>query len=275
METSILQRIPLEIRIHIYNHVLESPTGAILLSRGTFPPTPPERRQRQYAKRKARPTFVVRPIVTTTHELHRVLRIELGLFRTCKQIHNESKHILWRRNILRLHSVTFLDFINWNPAVGSVSQNLRHVEIDVGCGRIGVPDLRNTRIALQKIAEWSRNGSVKSLAIIFAHTRDQIYSTFFYMCRVASATRQCFDQLLGTLKWFKKACSPQLSRQIRIDRISGRDSNRNRWLLRNRHLNMKVVASSLHEHFGGELWADGILCYKNGVEICDRFLPTI
>lgn len=39
-------------------------------------------------------------------------------------------------------------------------------------------------------------------------------------------------------------------------------------------LNMKVVASSLYEHFGGELWAEGILCYKDSVEICDRFLPT-
>lgn len=162
-------------------------------------------------------------------------RIELGLFRTCKQIHNESRHILWGSNVLRLDSITFLDFINWNPAVGSVSQNLRHVERDVSCGRMGVPALRSTRIVLQKIAEWSHNSSLKSLAIIFARTEEQIYSTFFYMCRVATAAHQYFEELLGTLQWFKKACSPRCLRQIRINKILGRDSNRNRWLSRNRH----------------------------------------
>ncbi|KUJ14653.1 uncharacterized protein LY89DRAFT_686341 [Mollisia scopiformis] len=278
MVSTLLNSLPREIRDQILLYVLASPTGYISLIEADTDDWP-----WRHLKEPLN-------IVPTSSEgtIFYDATIKLSVLRVCKQIYHESKHVLWKHNVLRLQRPEDLaTFTIWDSLSHQLSCQLRSIELQFD---LFVPrKFFSTKKALQTMVEWSRTGALKNFTLVFTKRvnrrtgHDESFQEVLGRWRglpVWGATpppsiSDCekYMAMLRTLGSIDKGFAPGVRKKLILDTgLSTRSPlEKLMWLRRWTPLHPNWFAEELNHAVGGDLYMDGILCYKDGVKFEDVF----
>lgn len=268
----LLESLPLEIRLQIWINVLTSNTGIILVRRGA-------RHHIGYE------VTCADPFSTRTDAERATLKtlgyrigdsIKLSFYRTCKQIYNETKGLLWK------HNEYMYGFLSDEqiPEDPSIRAQLMYVRLVVDLNRWGA--ISST--PMSGLARMAKSGKIKTVTLqvarVFSHfvnldqsllsKRDHYHRQFCFDIR--GRRRNLFQIWLEA---FRKAREVLGDAKRRIEIVTGWNENSLAQLdvVRSRDVNETLLKflKAMHESFGGEFWQDGVLCYKDGIEISRPF----
>lgn len=291
MKTPLINALPREIRDEIFQYVLASPTGYISLVEAANDDNWPWRHLKEPLK--------IVPTLSDGTMLEDVT-ISLSILRVCKQIYHESKDILWKYNALRIQRPADLkSFMVWDSLSYQLGRHLQSVELRFD---LFVPrKFADTEKALHTFTEWSRTGTLKKFCLVFTKRvnrrtgHDESFQEVLGRWRglpVWGATpppsiSDCekYMALLRSLNSPEKGFARGVEKKMVLDTGLWTRSPLEKlmWLRRWLPFHPQWFAEELNHAVGGELWMDGILCYKDGVKIEDvfdmsklpRFLQTI
>lgn len=273
MPCRFLESLPLEIRREIYSHALQSLTGFVVLRRPLV---------------DINRGLIIVPFDPRLTLLYPHLRIRLFLLRANKQIHHESKNLLWQLNALYIQATDYVtDIMMMESLRYQLSHHIRHVEIDLGS--FFLTGVGNTGRALRAFADWSRRGSLEKFTVIFpetigkvfphirpgssAHNSNPTYSSTYSMPRYfgkvmeyARVLEEAHDGIDEDVAGFAAHVDKKIIIDTGLDHATLLDKRM--WLVQNVY-RKNSFTSDLHAGFGGELWMDGELCYKDGVRMID------
>lgn len=279
---SPLITLPREIRDHILFHVLVSPTGYISLIEADTGGDWPWRHLKE-------PLRIV-PASPEGFILYDVA-ITLSVLYVCKQIYYESKHILWKYNVLWLQRPADLaSFTVWDTLSHQLSSQLQNVELrfDLFVPRKYI----STEKAFKAMIEWSRTGTLKRFCL-----------TFTKRYNVRTGHNESFQEVLGRWRGLPvwgttppptisdcekymallrslgsrdKGFAPGVQKKMVLETglLTRSPLEQLMWLRRWTPLHPNWFAEELNHALGGELYMDGVLCYKDGVKIEDVFDTT-
>ena len=240
--------LPLEIRDRIYSYVLSSPTAYVL------------------------PAVHYNATGTMAYELYFVKRnywphpswervpdsqITLSLLQTCKQISSEAQSHIYLQNTLVLQN--FETFEHVHPRLG---QWARHIWINsrlFGKHRVNA---QGTVYALEVIYGWVvQGGPLRTFTLNVVPNCNR----FKYLVMGFYNERLRFEEGIALLRNSRDSQFPEWKTiQRRLDLCVGKWRAPPRW-------DPYPTLHALHDAFGGELWINGQLCYRNGKEIVRAF----
>jgi hypothetical protein len=281
MTSLFLAKLPREIRDQIYIYVL-APTGSVVLPDAT------NIEERGWRSTGAR--LEILPFVMERSGDLRESVIKLSLLRVCKQIHGESKDLLWRHNALYLQRPSDLTiFIFWDRLAYQLSHFLCTIDMDFVM--FDQRHIRSTKKALETFVAWSRTGSLRKINLIFVkririrhgydtnfeellaiRTKAHIGSRLPMTWPTAEDCMKYWD-LLWEVGSVKDGFAPHVQKRMIINSgLRNRNAHeKQQWLNRMLHSDPSGFATKLHEAFDGELWIDGVLCYKDGLQLYETF----
>ena len=182
----------------------------------------------------------------------------LSVLRTCKQIHRECKDIIWKHNRLYIRepSQLFQRFKNHSDL--SHGRRIQHIKICLEL--LDRDELEWMRASLQALATWSQTGSLKSITLVTDSNRPCTVEEF----QEALVLRESGETIDGRLyrevptwtKMFINTGWPRFSHW-------GKQSWLREMLLDPNGVNELVT--EIHDYFGGELWINGSLSFKDRV----------
>jgi hypothetical protein len=147
----------------------------------------------------------------------------------------------------------------------------------------------DTQRALETFVEWCRKGSLKGCTLRFPYkvTRHNGGGTPFEivlglrrMSRQwrsigAPSTRDCHDylNLLKKCGSIEDGFPSHVQTKLIVNTgfLSKSLSEKEEWLDNWLRLDPSGFVAELNDSFGGELWMDGVLCYKDGLKLKDLF----
>lgn len=218
----------------------------------------------------------------------------LGLLSTCRQIYNEAQHILWKQNSLGLWPSDV--FCNWIDLPERALGNVQHVEVNLDL--TDSDDVKWAEKAFKRFSAWSAKGSLRRITL--NPMRDEnMKLDVKWMQRVEEAIdmrrkkeeertrKSAVDERLRLYgKWmelFREAggnegyLGGRIEKKVVIktcwDKWEREDQSS--WLQKRRSgdaAQMEAVMTDFNETFGGELWANGELCYKDQQQIRRVFI---
>jgi hypothetical protein len=180
----------------------------------------------------------------------------LSILRTCKQIHRECKDIIWEHNKLNVHESTQLFERLSNRSRTEYVRRIQHVKI---CLELFDRDeLEWMRASLKGLSAWMQTGSLKSITLITDSDRPRTVKEF----QEALVLREMGETVDGRLykefptwtKMFINTGWPRFSHW-------GKQSWLREMLLD--PSGIEELVGEIHEYFGGELYVDGFLCFKD------------
>lgn len=274
-----LLQLPLEIRDQIYTFVL-SPTGYVCLKESKASTTnrtslkrcfeilPALPSQTRYRKPETKNDGTTNLNLDMNNTETRHARIDLSLLRVCKQISEECGDAFWQNNTCYL-STSWANHRNlylcWPEVTRSRIQHtiLRFDIYDYNkVYRFECPEFDT----IPMLKDWARNNSLKSVELCI------IDDSLLPILNLLNSNHDFYLRYLGWLKQGRE----QLSRVQR--KISAYDEAR--FSPSRKHLRSLFARCELHpldiflkinEAFGGELWVNGELCYKDGKMIKTPF----
>jgi hypothetical protein len=221
MPRPFLEVFPREIRDHIYTLVLESPSGTVSLS--------------PWSVDVAR---------------------SLSLLRTCKQIRRECKDIIWQHNGLKLREITQLAEKFKNLGKSKSGERIQHIKIYLTL--LDRDELEWIGTALQGLACWSRNGSLKTITLCAARERPRTVEEFHEELQLMVLGDTVDGRLYReSATWTRMVIYtgwPPFShwgKQMWL-RVMLQDPSKTHDLLK-----------EMHDTLRGELWVNGSLCCKD------------
>lgn len=267
MASKFLKDLPREIRTQIYAYVL-APTGRITI-------------KRVYTKAAILPYPSVSPFVPEDGALN------LSLLQTCRQIHQESKDVLWNDNIL-----CFL----WRRSIWDPKEDFEFLRSDSHLSRHArtvelrfTPspfDLAKVVTFLQPLGEWN-SGNLREVRFtisgmgtmtMFGELVSMIWRRALRRRRTPNAELGSFDSsslfhILRLAGNEKSGYLRHLHRRLNIELGIKLSSNKARreWFEVHRPADCEETLNELHRCLGGELFMDGVLCYKNGFRLRETF----
>jgi hypothetical protein len=223
MPLPFLEVFPREIRDQIYTYILASPFGSVNLSHW---------------------------IVTVD-----VAR-SLSLLRTCKQIHRECKDIIWQHNKLSLREPTQL-FQKFNSLARN--RHVRHIrQVNLYLELLDRDELEWMRDSLKPLAGWSYLGRLESIRIATVWEKPTGIEEFKEVLNL----RKYGESLDGRLyhqsnTWTRMTVNTGWPRFTHW--------GKQRWL---KEMLLDPSGTSellkeIHDTFGGKLYVDGFLCFKD------------
>ncbi|KAF4635142.1 hypothetical protein G7Y89_g2970 [Cudoniella acicularis] len=290
--SSTFLRLPREIRDLIYDCIF-SPTGAVVLldDTGAFPNTGPVRPCFTLNRRKG-VKFGIIPLDTASHDFLYDNEINISFLRTCKQIYEESKHILWQENTLRIKRNDPPYLAQWSGLIPQLTHHLRHLEVDLDeteCTHTGLP----LGPSMDAFIDLVRGTNLKTVTLVLPHNGPKSLFTMLcewfwqeYMWLISLDDDWSDDDWLDD-DGFKVCLGLYTDEAPHIDMFPSRvdkiaiDTGMPRRLLKkkdylDRHLEFHPgrMARQLHKTFGGEVWMDGVLCFKDGIKCHEIFELT-
>lgn len=163
MSTPFLDCLPREIRDQIYNYVLGSPTGLVVLPVNRVPRTD------RFGFHLLVNCFRLVPFDRDTDlQWGDDTKIKLSLLRVCRKIHAEAGNLLWQLNGIRLQRPSELRFLLlWPTLAKQLRMYLQYIEMDFELFQPRY--FLDTQRALGDFIEWSRKGSLKGCTLRFPH----------------------------------------------------------------------------------------------------------
>jgi hypothetical protein len=273
MALHFLRDFPREIRDQIYIHVLRSSTGYITLSTG----------KDIYGDTR----FKIRPYdgtkTTSAYNGVKDSIVALSLLQTCKQIHEETKDVLWAQN----------EFVADGPLnLLSVHDGLpRSLRLQIERVNLNVDftdrrAVKWTAQALRSSGEWSREGSLKRVTLTVlcqtwergAYAVEKLIKVRQYGVPMDRSRENVIprDRLMLFQEYIAvlKEAGGQAGYLSHLERIIVFDAEWRPDRPSHRRLvigfrNPRCLIEDMHGAFGGEFWMDGLLCFKDHVEISD------
>ncbi|TAQ83838.1 hypothetical protein B7494_g7838 [Chlorociboria aeruginascens] len=258
MATSFLDKLPREIHDHIYEYVLAPSGHAIygytLLSRGVFLP---------HGYLQGNQIFPEWP-----HEAPYTEPINLGLIRTCRQIHGESKDVFWQKNAIHLSTTaTFVNRLPKSPEFSRlVAQHVQHVQLDINLDQPAQVQFLNH--SLVRLSDWSRRGDLRTVILNIP-----VGISLFEMYLRSTRGRE-----VGFSRASLEVLKPALAQLSTVERklylgtgFSGLSIESQQAFLAEFSTESAQYILDLNQIFGGDLFVDGFMCYKNGVWIQNGF----
>jgi hypothetical protein len=193
----------------------------------------------------------------------------LSILRTCKQIHRECKDVIWEHNQLNIRKSTQLFQRFDNQSRLKHTRRIQHVKICLEL--LDRDELEWMSASLRSLAIWLQTGNLKSITLVTDSDRPRTVEEF----QEALALRESGETVDGRLylevptwtKMFINTSWPRFSHW-------GKQSWLREMLLD--PSGIMELLREMHEFFGGELYIDGSLCFKdwlvvgNGVNLNPR-----
>ncbi|KAI9048366.1 hypothetical protein LZ554_007202 [Drepanopeziza brunnea f. sp. 'monogermtubi'] len=231
MPLAFLQVFPREIRDQIYTHALSTRSGAVTLSPWTV----------EVAK-------------------------SLALLRTCKQVHRECKDLIWHHNRLSLRSdhtqlsQKFRGLLKHGPA-----KRIRLLRLTLEL--LDRDELEWIASSAKALGDWARHGRLESITIVAEWDKPRDLQEF----KEIQNMRKYGEVLDGRLykdssTWTRMAVNTGWPRFC--------NWGKQRWF---REMLMdpggiNELLLELHEAFGGgRLYVDGLLCFKDHLQVAEGY----
>jgi hypothetical protein len=192
----------------------------------------------------------------------------LSILRTCKQIHRECKDIIWRHNNLRPHtpSQLFLKFQQLEKF--QRMRRFRHIQriphMSMHLDLLDRDELQWACQALIALAQWKPRRRFESITLIAVRDRPRNLSEF----EGISKLRKDGELVDGRL--YNQSLSFEM---MAVNTTWPRFSHwgKQRWL---REMLLDPgdpadILEEIHNAFGGELYIDEKLCYKDHCRVMD------
>jgi hypothetical protein len=272
-----LEDFPREIRDQIYHYVLVSPTGWAILFPG------------QHGKH-----FRIRSYDNSDTKPQYGGLITLSLLSTCRQIHEETRDILLAENGVAFASPSHLLY-GFRELPAALAKSIKRVEMRVCLTeRHG---LEATAKALGILGRWNAEGSLKAVTLNIApedvydqspglrealiklrEDGEPVYLIKRGKGRRLNARRgdPLFQEYLSLLLGAGRGCCSSLERKLVLNTgwaclsYSGPGSRSGSSVE-----SFCELVRELHDAWGGILSLDGVLCFKDHVEVGHLFeLPT-
>ena len=189
----------------------------------------------------------------------------LSILRTCRQIHRECKDIIWEHNNLNVHEPTqlFERFKN-HSRLGHV-RRIQHVKVCLEL--LDRDELEWMSTSLKGLSAWLQSGSLKSITLTTDSDRPRTVKEF----QEALILREAGETVDGRLyretptwtKMFINTGWPRFSHW-------GKQS----WLRKMLQdpTGIEELVKEIHDYFGGELYVNGLLCFKDRVMIAKEVI---
>ena len=180
----------------------------------------------------------------------------LSILRTCKQIHRECKDIIWEHNKLNVQVPTqLLERFESHSRLGYV-RRIQHLKICLEL--LDRDELEWISASLKGLSVWMQTGSLKSITLITHSDRPRTVAEF----QEALVLREMGETVDGRLykeaptwtEMFINTCWPRFSHW-------GKQSWLREMLLD--PSGIEELIREIHVYFGGELYVDGFLCFKD------------
>lgn len=180
----------------------------------------------------------------------------LSILRTCKQIHRECKDIIWEHNKLNIRDPCQLFQRFKNQSRLKHTRRIQHVKICLEL--LDRDELEWMRASFKALATWSQTGSLKSITLVTDSDRPRTVEEF----QEALVLRESGETVDGRLyreaptwtKMFINTGWPRFSHW-------GKQSWLREMLLD--PSGIKELVRDIHELFGGEMFINGSLCFKD------------
>jgi hypothetical protein len=211
----------------------------------------------------------------------------LNLLLSCKQVYFEFKDLVWKVNVFccqerftALKSSQQAWSLSTSVSSGVISgisgigQNIRRLELHANL----LPPTRNDlQLRNDLIRRWSTEGSLKELTLAFPQPPEKHCCMASLLQAISNSspswTPMERDTFVETVRWFQEACGEngylrKVKRKIVIDTKSFRclqPSSPCRSFNKQSVLDENMpLLSQINRVFGGELWVNGVLCFKDG-----------
>jgi hypothetical protein len=256
MSVNFILSLPREVRDQIYIYALSSPTGYLCTSIRT----------------KDLKHFALMPF-EPPHCVH-FERIQLSLLQTCKQIYQEAKGIVYERNIWAVLNICQLLW-QFRELDAGLSHRVRNIWLGVDLAHRG--SLKDTVRVLEVLSGWAQQaGNLQNVTLNVISKKDDMHELM---------DLRLFGEPVTTPNG---ELNPSIGKNLFQEYITVlRDSwgkYDEQWAGVNRKLELRVshlndcsigqpreTVKEMHDAFRGELWIDGRLCYKDGIEILQPF----
>ncbi|PQE27405.1 hypothetical protein CJF32_00000371 [Rutstroemia sp. NJR-2017a WRK4] len=265
----LLRDIPRELRDQIYQYAFQTPQSCVTFRstiNGSFQILPYDPQNDSCLSNYSIPS--------------------IGLLSTCTQIHHEAQYILWKQNSLGLWPSDV--FCNWGDLPERAFEKVQHVEVNLDL--TDSDDLNWAERAFKRFSVWSAKGSLRRVTIN-PMREEKMKLDVKWMQRVEEAIdmrrknekeqsgKSAVDDeglnLYGQwMTLFKEAggnegyLGKDVEKMVVIktcwDKWERKDQSS--WLQKRRSgdaAQMEAVMADFNKTFGGELWANGELCYKD------------
>lgn len=243
--------LPRELRNRIYSYALSSPAGFLF----------PEIHSPENSLKKSRVTF------DSVHQEHgppfnwwcRDPSIALPLLQVCKQIYSEAKDYVYRCN-----TFVIVDFKDYHEIHVWLGQRVQHIWIDRHWSDVERREMCHTPGALSTIHSWvAQGGPLRTLTLSLCVSQSEFYGFVddFYSNRLR------FEECIGTLysSWHGKQQDWGAVRR-RMELWVGNWS-----VLEAVEYDPNAMLAALHDSFGGDVWVNECLCYRDGKEVLHAF----
>jgi hypothetical protein len=256
--------LPPELRCMIYSHAMESYTGCLIFrSTNCYYLREMSRKEGKLPVLECDMEYSLRTFEHIRPDASPPA-LNLSILATCKQIYEECRPYLWKNNafLLNQHKEKLPQLIDSKSCASYLLLDVEHIVL-------GVQMICNFRLeeefkSFEFLDQLSRRAKLKKITF-FTPSWDNMESycatwkTGFgnYMEMLDEATKGP----LATLERKMILCSgyKELTWKGRQSRIT------------NLPKNPTEVMDDLHSSFGGELWIDGVLCYKDGNRLQEPF----
>lgn len=262
MSLSLL-RLPLEIRIQIYTHLLVSSTGFVRVT-----PSPPfdldqdEDVKRVWTLVPYEPQCIGCAIFTEAPAA-----IDTSICKVSKQIWSECHDVLWAQNTVIFANDGCLSLLN--RLSRGLTGNIQHLCFSCCISRDDI-----NLIPFDLLRDWSRRHSLKSFTILASTQLNFSFRTILSRRAESSllAVRPVKEYIAVNLNILRHVSEKQYFNHIPERRIQVYSGERNPcpqvdFDYCKKTLNPNDYLRQLSEAFDGELWVDDFLCYKAGVMV--------
>jgi hypothetical protein len=180
----------------------------------------------------------------------------LSILRTCKQIHREGKDLIWEHNKLNIRENTELFERLEKQATLGFARRIQHVKVCLEL--LDRDELEWMVSSLRGFSAWIQTGRLKSITLVTDSARPRTMEEF----QEALVLRQMGETVDGRLykeapTWTKMVINtgwPRFSHW-------GKQSWLREMLLD--PIGIDDLVRQIHNYFGGELYIDGSLCFKD------------
>jgi hypothetical protein len=263
--SNILTTLPLEVHHQIYILILTSPNGFIKILSDI---------SRQIPNLDSLPSFVPTPSYPAHYSSWRfTLPTNLSFIRTCKQLYQETLGIFWKVNTLVLEPLP-TGFLEAHPMLRSLP--IVHVRLDID---ISSNQTWQTEQTLKLTTRWVREGRLRSVTLYL--TTDIIDLASTQLSHPYDGRSMLFREYRGLLRRAGNGYVKSVERKMVLEtRWEDMDAQEQAMVFRRtngsgvsklRYRELWHTVRDLHKAFGGELWQDGKLCFKDHEQVAQVF----
>lgn len=268
MATSTLLLLPLELRNQIYLHVL-SPTGFITLPIST-------------QSKRLTDLEIVPYNPATGCSWPYPTPIKLSILRVCKQVYSEARGLFWHHNGLYLRRADYFLFLTTlDPFAFQLCTKLSHIQFsfDVFDGTLDAYHLDMAK-ALQVLVTWSNtsDSAIRTLELRLTNflSGAKYLDKTYPLSLSAAISAAMLDRNLAIFK--RTGGEAGFSKRVRKMLVLDLPPAEPALVPENEAKKMERVAREglllphkplvrLHYAFGGELWINRLLCWKDSVQL--------